>query len=274
MWDDETRERQLRLLELIGLAQVDDEALDVAALARELDVSEATVRIDLDEVRALGLAFDGLEEGFPPILRTAGRQFLTRRGRVDRDVTRFLAAVVDDLNAREALLSAGTLLVDEFRAEILDGDGVHFARELVPSAFELAVDERLALDLFAAAVALVARLSADAPAGCVAEEIIAVGLMQEARAWLELRREEGRFDRHEEQAASQELHGLFELFEDDDVLDMFEMGEPADAALAEHDPIHQQLGVADQRVDAWFAAFSWTAPTGYLAERRGDDEVP
>jgi hypothetical protein len=39
----------------------------------------------------------------------------------------------------------------------------------------------------------------------------------------------------------------FELFEDDDVLNMFDMTEPADAALAGHDPINHQLGVADQR---------------------------
>ena len=107
----------------------------------------------------------------------------------------------------------------------------------------------LALDLFAAAVALMARLSDGAPAGCVSEEIIAVALMEEARAWLEMRCEEGMLDEAEEHAASDELRGLFELIEDDDVLNMFETTEPADAALAGHDPINQQLGVADQRVE-------------------------
>jgi hypothetical protein len=61
----------------------------------------------------------------------------------------------------------------------------------------------------------------------------------------------------------------FELFEDDDVLNMFEMAEPADAALAGHDPINQQLGVADQRVQSWFHAFGGTAPTGYLRDQAG-----
>jgi hypothetical protein len=31
-----------------------------------------------------------------------------------------------------------------------------------------------------------------------------------------------------------------------------------------HDPINEQLGVVDQRLEAWFDAYGWTAPTGYL----------
>jgi hypothetical protein len=66
--------------------------------------------------------------------------------------------------------------------------------------------------------------------------------------------------------------GLFELFEDDDVLDLFDMAEPADAAMAGHDPINRQLGVVDQRLEAWFDPFGSAAPTGYLRERPGGDE--
>ena len=47
------------------------------------------------------------------------------------------------------------------------------------------------------------------------------------------------------------------------------MAEPADAALAGHDAISQQLGVADQRVESWFHAFGGTAPTGYLRDQAG-----
>jgi hypothetical protein len=173
--------------------------------------------------------------------------------------------VIDDLNAREALVVGGTILVDEFRAALVDGDPVDHARGLVPPAFIPAVDDRLALDLFAASVALMARLSNGAPAGCVAEEIVAVGLIDEARVWLELRREEGRLDEDEERAAGEELRGLFELFEDDDVLNIFEMMEPADAALAGKPNL--QLGVADQRVESWFDAFGGTSPTVYLRDR-------
>jgi hypothetical protein len=179
----------------------------------------------------------------------------------------FLPHIIDDLNAREALLTAGTILVDEFRAAVLSGEAVGHARELVPPAFAGAVDRRLALNLFAASVALMARLSDGAPAGCVGEEIISVGLMEEAQLWLEMRAEEGALGEDEEHAARNELRSLFELFDDDDVLNMFEMVEPADAALARNDPVNQQMGVADQRVESWFNPFGGTSATGYLDER-------
>jgi hypothetical protein len=267
MWDEDDRHGRLRLLEAAGMAHASDAVLDVAELAQEFDVAEATIRMDLGQLEALGLVLSGLDEGLPPILLTAGRQFLARRGGVEQEVLGFLPRVIDDLNARKALLVAGRILVDEFRAAFVDGDPVDHARALVPPAFSAAVNERLALDLFAASVALMARLSDGAPAGCVAEEMIAVGLIEEARVWLELRREEGRLDEHEERAADKELRGLFELFEDDDVLNMFEMVDPGDAALAGHDPLNQQLGVADQRVESWFDAFGGTSPTGYLTDR-------
>ena len=267
MWDDADRQRQMRVLEAAGMAQASEELLDVAEVARELDTSEPVIREDIGRLHALGLVLDGLEEGLPPILPRAGRQFLARDGDADHDVLGFLPRVIDDLNAREALLVAGTPVVDQFRVALLRGAAVEHAQQLVPPTFITPVDDRLALDLFAAAVALMARLSDGAPAGCVAEEIISVGLIEEARAWLEMRCGEGEFDEAEEHAASDELRGLFELFEDDDVLNMFEMAEPADAALAGHDPITQHLGVVDQRVQSWFRAFGATATTGYLQDR-------
>ncbi len=69
-------------------------------------------------------------------------------------------------------------------------------------------------------------------------------------------------------AAQAELQGLFALFQDDDVLKLFEMKEPADAAVSRHDPIDVQLGVVDQRMEAWFRPFGAVAPTGYLHEPR------
>lgn len=50
------------------------------------------------------------------------------------------------------------------------------------------------------------------------------------------------------------------------------MAEPADAAMAGHDPINWQLGVVDQRLEAWFDPFGWAAPTGYLRERSDREE--
>ncbi len=64
------------------------------------------------------------------------------------------------------------------------------------------------------------------------------------------------------QAAAKD--GLFELLEDDDVLDLFEMEEPSDAAVAGHSRINREAGIADQRMESWFKPFNWTVSTGYL----------
>lgn len=246
------------------MAQADDERLDPSVLAKEFGHPFGLIETRLEHLEACGLILSGLSEGLSPILREAGHQYLTRGGNVAPEVLSFLPRVVDDLDARAALLAAGTVMVDEFRAALVSGNAVDHARELVPDAFVAAVDERLAVDLFAASVALMARLSAGEPAGSVAEEVVAIELMSQAEAWLELRRDEGDLDETQFRASVGELTGLFELFQDDDVLGMFEMTDPADAALANHDPINDQMGVVDQRLEAWCAPFGWTAPTGYL----------
>jgi hypothetical protein len=113
----------------------------------------------------------------------------------------------------------------------------------------------LALDLYAAAVALMARLSAGGAAGCLAEEILAVELLRNAEGILQA-------GGHEDSA--EELFAIFDLFGDDDVLQLFEMKEPSDAAVAGHDDTALQLGVVDQRPEAWFSPFGDVALTGYL----------
>lgn len=135
-----------------------------------------------------------------------------------------------------------------------------------PSAFEPLIDDGVALDLFAAAVALMVRLSAGKPAGCVAEEIVAISLMGQAEAWLEMEHGEGKIDPDELAAARAHLQSLFGLFQDDDVLKLFQMKEPADVAVSQDDPINIQLGVVDQRVEAWFRPFGGVPLTGYLHE--------
>jgi hypothetical protein len=50
------------------------------------------------------------------------------------------------------------------------------------------------------------------------------------------------------------------------VLDMFDMREPSDAALAQHDPIKHELGLVDQRIESWFSPFGWTIATDYLGD--------
>jgi hypothetical protein len=136
----------------------------------------------------------------------------------------------------------------------------------VPPAFAEAMDDRIALELFAAAVALMARLAAEVPAGCLAEEILAVALMSEGEAWLEMQVDKGELTEETAKRAAGEFRSLFELFQDDDVLALWEMSEPADASLAGQSEINYQMGVVDQRLEAWFKPFGWSPTTGYLSD--------
>jgi hypothetical protein len=92
--------------------------------------------------------------------------------------------------------------------------------------------------------------------------MLAVSLLQEAEALLRDREQE--LGEDEVDHAVGELRGIFELFQDDDVLQMFKMVEPADAAVAGEDPVNVAMGVADQRVAAWFDAFGGTVTSGHL----------
>lgn len=255
----------IALLEAAGVAGAAGECLALEDLAREHDASISSLELEVERLEQMGLLLSGLDEGDTPMLLDAGRQYLKRQGDVPREVLRFLPRTIPDLHAREALIHAGTTLVNEFRYQLLHGDAVDHAAQLVPPAFAQAVDQGLALDFFAATVALMARLSDGKPAGCVAEEIVAVSLIEDAKAHLEMQE----LTEDEITFATQAIDDLFDLFEDDDVLSLFEMSEPSDAALAGHDPLKRELGVVDQRIEAWFKPFSWTIPTGYLGGRRG-----
>jgi PAS domain-containing protein len=251
-----------RVLEAAGMAEAAGEALDLPALALELHASPEDAAEALHRSDGFGFVLGG--PGDVPVLTRAGRQFLRADAPFPRPVLTFLSDTIDDLHARQALLLGGTVLVDEFREALLGGRAVEHAQELVPPAFRGAVDERLALDLYAAAVALMARLSSDHPAGCVAEEILAVALLDEAEVVLDTGAAAGRLTGTEQGEAAQALRGLFDLFQDDDTLALWDMAEPADAAVAGQSEHYEQQGVVDQRVEAWLVPFGWTAPTGYL----------
>lgn len=261
--EDETGQL-VQLLDTIASAEAERRSVTPALLAGAVGAPNERVVIDVDRLGELRLAWLRLEEAGWPVLTRAGRQYLARSGRVDPTALEFLAGTVDDLYTREALLRAGVTLVHRFQASVRAGRGLDHARALVPRAFEQALTESVALDLYAASVALMARLSAGAPAGCLAEEIIAVELMDEATAWIEAEMVSDRIDACAGNVAIEALRGLFKLFEDDDVLDLFEMREPGDAALAVHTVRNAHLGVVDQRLEAWFRPFTGTAPTGYL----------
>lgn len=240
-------------------AQIDLNALDSDSGIRTRDLREI-----LNELESYGLIYSGIEDNSSPIIFTAGEQFLQMSGAVDPDVLRFLPTTIDDLHARAALLTCGLVLIDSFAAEISEGMGAEFARDLVPVAFTAAVDERMAVDLFAAASALMARLSAELPAACLAEEIIAVELVSQATAHIETANESGSIDAEQCARAIAELQALYELFEDDDVLRLFEMQEPADAPVVGDTFEALQKGVADLRTESWFKRFNNVPVTGHL----------
>jgi DNA-binding transcriptional ArsR family regulator len=237
--------------------------LSTAELAGRLGITGRAATQTLELLYEAGLVLAEFD-GQTPLLLTAGRQYLLLGGEVEEEALMFLPRVIDDLTARAALLAGGTLLVDGFRVAVLEGRTFEHAAELVPPAFATAISEQDAVDLFACAVALVARLSCGQPAGCVGEELMAVALMAEAASWIETERERGRFSDDDADSAANELRALFELFQDDDILDLFDMREPADAAVAGHLPRNEQLGIVDQRLEAWFVAFDGTPTTGHL----------
>jgi hypothetical protein len=232
--------------------------IDFAGIAVELGFPPGAVGAAMDELRRAGLFESPAPgtQGEAPTLTHAGEQFLAMRGDIDHDTLFFLPDVIDDLHARSALIAAGAELVTRFRRALLDGAEVDHARALVPPAFAEAVTARLAYDLFASAVALMARLSAGDPPGCIAEEILAVRLLEIAEARLEQDVEAGSLGAEAADTAGKAARGLFELFEDDHVLGLFEMHEPSDAAASGKG--------ADQRLETWFRPFGGTAATGYL----------
>jgi hypothetical protein len=252
------------VLRAVALSAAAGEALDPLAIATELGRNPDAVAEDLRWLDAAGLIHLGDEEqGHVALLLHAGHQYLAARGDVGDDVLFYLPAVIDDLHARAALTRAATELTDEFREAVTNGQATSVAHRLVPPAFAHALDESLAIDLFVATVTLTCRLGLQKAAGCLAEEIVAVELLTIARAQLDAHEVSGLLSADEAEHAKDELRGLFELFEDDDVLDLFEMTEPADAALAGHDPVGQQMGKVDQRLEAWFRPFGGVNASGY-----------
>jgi hypothetical protein len=252
------------LLKALEGVDVDD-TVDLPALAARLELDEGTLTFYIEQLAHRGLVLLG-DVGDPPLLRRAGSQYIQLRGEVNEDVLHFLPHIIDDLHARAALLAAGSVLVDEFRDDLLHGRAAEHASWVVPAAFAEAFDERRAIDLFAASVSLMARLSAEERPGCVAEEVLAVRLQDKAKLWLAMQVEEGELRSSDAEAAAAALWSLYELMDDDDVLLLFEMKEPADAAVEGQAHFARHMGRVDQRFEAWFRPFGGTAATGYLDE--------
>jgi hypothetical protein len=83
--------------------------------------------------------------------------------------------------------------------------------------------------------------------GCPAEELALELIRQQAILALELV--------NAPSASLSATKGVYEVCEDDDILDLFEMQEPADAAIALTNPINTMMGKADMRIEEWFRPF-------------------
>lgn len=149
--------------------------------------------------------------GAPWRLTRAGCQFLGRGGGVDHSLLAFLPQTIDDLNARSALMRGGAALIGQFRLALLDGRVRHHAAKLVPSAFRGVIDEPVALDLFAAAIALTARLEAEQPPACMAEQMLVAHLVAHAEADLDDAVGNGTLSREDATAARAEFRSLARL---------------------------------------------------------------
>jgi hypothetical protein len=251
------------LIEAALVASERGELLDLSRLAADREESEDAVASALEQLQDVMLLHTGHEFAAAPLITRAGRQYLARRGVIAPEILAYLP-IIDDLHGRQAVCDASSILVDEFRYQVLAGTAPEHARELVPPAFRQAVDEQLALNLFAAAVALTVRLAHGHAPGCVAEEVLALELIELATGQLETAVERRQLTENEGHEAARAIaSGIFELCEDDDVLEMSDMREPSDAAFARHDPVKVARGVVDQRLESWFAPFASDLGVGY-----------
>lgn len=254
------------ILGLLAVLQAGDRELDPVELAAEAGQEVEELEVVLGELSASGLCLEFEDEGEPvvPFVTDAGHQWLGGY-RPSRDALAFLPGFVDDLRAREALVAATRTLSGEFEAELAAGTGVEYVRQILPAGFASAVDAPLAVRLYGAMAAITARLGGERPAACVAEELMAVAIIAEATSTLEDDVALDRLSEQELRDAVDATRGIFELFEDDDVLMLFEMKEPGDAAVSGHGAKNAQLGVADHRVEAWFDAFGGQSKLGHLS---------
>ncbi len=156
------------------------------------------------------------------------------------------------------------LLVDNFREAIKGGYAVDHARGVVPSVFESAVDDTVAIRLYAAAAALMARLSCRYAAACVAEEMLGAYLVIQSSGDFASSPQWQHLTDAERRRAVSALDGLFDLFQDDETLSLYgattaEFTTPDEAAAA---------------VRSWFQPFAGVHVTGHLDEDRIPREPP
>ena len=207
------RDLLARVLVAVAATEPAGEALSSDALER-LASEIGTSAFEMQAVCAYGQSAGLLRMSVrdaPWRLTRAGRQFLHRSGQVEHALLAFLPQTVDDLHARSALMRGGASFVAQFRGALLDGRAPHYAAHLVPRSFRSQIDDPIALDLYAAAVGLIARLEAEQPPACMAEHLLARQLVLRAGAKLEEDVARGALSDEDAAAARAEFGGLAKL---------------------------------------------------------------
>ena len=228
-----------RVLLAVATTEPANQALTPEALER-LAVETGTTPFEMQAVCAYAGSAGLLRtssRGAPWRLTRSGQQFLGRGGAVERSLLAFLPQTIDDLNARSALMRGGASVVAQFRRALLDGHARRHAATLVPNAFRPVVDEGMALDLFAAAIALIARLEAEQPPACMAEHLLAQHLVADADAQLDDDVARGDLSKEDAAAARAQLKSLSSLI--------------------------PSRGRPRAPVEAWFRPFPGAAATAY-----------
>jgi hypothetical protein len=163
---------------------------------------------------------------------------------------------IEDPVAQGALKHASVTILDSLREA---ADELGLARPdlgdfgplaIFPAGWRPALTPLLVDKLTTAAVVMGWKLAQPGPPirpVCLAEELALELIRREAVLALEIT------DAGEGSIGA--TRGLFEVCEDDDVLDLFSMQEPADAALARENPVNRQMGKADMRIEHWFDPF-------------------
>ena len=182
---------------------------------------------------------------------------------------------IDDPLAQGAFRHASVTVLEEFRGaadEIArrDPDLDDFGPlGFLPAGLRPALTPLLVNKLAVAATVVGWKLSQPGPPhrpACLAEEFVLELIRREAVFALELI--------EADRASVAATRGVYEVCEDADVIDLFAMQEPADAALALENPVNQFMGKADMRIAHWFDPFFGDPPAVLHPIYRETEELP
>lgn len=245
------------VLNLLAEADASGAPVDVAAFPR-VEGKFSTSEI-LTAIHDAGFAICDVEDepDLPPMLLRGGRQYLQLKGEVDPDVVRYLSKFIDDLDARELLRDAGEWVREELSFAVRMGWGRDVLRDrFIPPRFKMEATDELAARFLDAATSLQTRLSNSQPAGCMAEEILAVRQMERAEFYFDSMVADGECSAEAAAAGKDALQGIFDLFDDDDVLGLFVLPEAIPAELRGE----QEIGHYENEIESWFEPFYEDSP--------------